>query len=281
MNSTTLRATFPRWLCAVTITTALAFLLLASPARAGVLSSADVLSRTGMSITQWGAAWWQWAFSNPDVLDDATGRFGALGDVGGPVFFAEGSGGGTLQQNYAIPGGQFVLLPVATYIWTIFDDGSGICADIVCAREIVNHNYIDGVTNLFALIDGTPVTDFASHLVRVDAGNPLIFQVDTGIPFVPGQYSGVVDAVQGGYWLMLEPLSAGLHQISFGGTAPNINGDTGELQPGTTDFKTELNTAVPAPTTYLLLCSGLAMLVVMRRSRRTCDVAPLHGAPTT
>ena len=64
---------------------------------ANVLPSDEVLRRTGKTIDEWGAAWWQWAFVTPGVLGDTTGQFGAQGDVGGPVFFAEGSGSGAVK----------------------------------------------------------------------------------------------------------------------------------------------------------------------------------------
>ena len=60
----------------------------ASPANGGVLSTTDVLAKTGQSIDAWGAAWWQNAFVHPELLGDTTGEFGYLGNVGGPVFFA-------------------------------------------------------------------------------------------------------------------------------------------------------------------------------------------------
>ena len=71
-----------------------------------VLSSDDVLERTGKTIDEWGAAWWQWAFVTPGVLGDTTGQFGPQGDVGGPVFFAEGSGGGAVTLEYEAPAGH-------------------------------------------------------------------------------------------------------------------------------------------------------------------------------
>src|SRR3954471_7289557 len=72
----------------------------ALPANAGVLSTTDVLAKTGQSIDAWGAAWWQNAFVHPDLLGDTTGEFGYLGNVGGPVFFAEGSGGDPVSLSY-------------------------------------------------------------------------------------------------------------------------------------------------------------------------------------
>ena len=239
---------------------------LASPARASILSTAEVLDRTGRSITDWGNEWWQRAFLGPDQL----------GDVGGPVFFAEGSSGGSVRFDYTIPGGQFVLLPVATYIWTFFDP----CADAMCAERIINTNFIDEITRPFARIDGVRVSraELASHVVRVDGG-AIPFQVDTGIPESgdPTQYDGIVDALQGGYWLMLAPLAPGRHRISFGATVPELDPDTGEpwTNPDTgettIDLRTRLRikaTPVPEPSTYLLLSLGLAVLAFTRRSRK-------------
>src|SRR5215469_3807038 len=99
---------------------ALILSLNALPTNAGVFSTTDVLAKTGQSIDAWGAAWWQNAFVHPDLLIDTTGEFGYLGNVGGPVFFAEGSGGGPVSLSYTVPNNQYILLPVATYIWTFF-----------------------------------------------------------------------------------------------------------------------------------------------------------------
>src|ERR1043165_8863063 len=71
-----------------------------------VLSAEQVLSETGQTIAQWGAEWWQWAFANPDVLFDTSGKFAYLGNVGGPVFFAEGSGGNAVHASFYVPSGQ-------------------------------------------------------------------------------------------------------------------------------------------------------------------------------
>ena len=182
----------------------------ALPANAGVLSTTDVLAKTGQSIDAWGAAWWQNAFVHPDLLGDTTGEFGYLGNVGGPVFFAEGSGGDPVSLSYTVPNNQYILLPVATYIWTFFDP----CASVGCARTIVN-SFVSGITDAFASIDGVPVADLTSHLVTVDTTTPFVFQVDAG-PIGPDGYGGILDAVQGGLWLMLDPLSSGMHTLTFG-----------------------------------------------------------------
>src|SRR4249920_2907368 len=70
-------------------------------ARAQVLSNDEIVAATGRSITEWGDAWWKWAFDHPEILGDTTGEFGYLGDVPGRVFFAEGSGGDPVKASVA------------------------------------------------------------------------------------------------------------------------------------------------------------------------------------
>lgn len=215
-------------------------------ARAGnqapqVLSAEQVLAETGKTIAEWGAAWWQWAFDNPDVLFDTHGKFAFLGDVGGPVFFAQGSGGVPVRANLNVPGGQYVLLPVATYLWTFFDP----CAEVRCARAIVNDNFLDGITGVSVEIDGQPVPDVSAHLVQVDDINPLVFKVDAG-PIQLDGYGGIMDAVQGGYWLMLAPLPPGQHRVTFFSTVPNLDPFTGEILEGSFDLDAKLN-LLPGP----------------------------------
>jgi hypothetical protein len=267
------RLTFP--LLCITLMSALA----TTPAmtQAAVLSNADVQAQTGRSIDEWAGAWWQWAFDQTflqghNVLDDPTGEFGPLGNVGGPVFFAEGSPGVPVNPSYDIPSGQFVLLPVATFLWTIFDFQDGTCADVSCTTHIINDNFIDGLTNLSATLDGLPFMDWASHVVRADAANPLVFDVYVG-DCGPGEnstdnYCGLQPAMQGGYWLMLEPLTLGPHLLSFSATSRNLDGFTGEIIDGSIELQADLHlNSVPEPATLWLM--GLALLVLpwVRRIR--------------
>lgn len=203
--------------------------------RVQVLSNDEITWATGRSITEWGNSWWQWAFEHPEIFGDTSGEFGYLGDVRGPVFFAEGSGGEPLETSVEVPRGEYVLLPVATYIWTFFDP----CAEIRCARRIVNDNFIKGIENVFVWIDGKPVGKLASHLVKVDRSNPQAFLVDAG-PIDQDGYGGILPALQGGYWLMLAPLPPGSHQVVFGATVPELDPFTGEPTGGTVELNSRL-----------------------------------------
>jgi hypothetical protein len=65
-------------LTASTLAFVLTLTLLVPAARASApfLSNDEVQGLTGKSIAQWGAEWWQWAFENPQVLADRTGKSG-------------------------------------------------------------------------------------------------------------------------------------------------------------------------------------------------------------
>jgi hypothetical protein len=206
-----------------------------APQRVRVLSNHEIAAVTGRNITQWGNAWWKWAFDNPDVLFDVSGEFSHLGDVRGRVFFAQGSGGDPVNASVDVPRGEYVLLPVATYVWTFFDP----CAEPRCARRIINENFLDGFAHVSVWIDGRPVRDLESHLVRVDRRNPAVFSVDAG-PIGPDGYGGILPALQGGYWLMLAPLPPGRHSVVFRAVVPDLDPFTGEPTGGTVELFTRL-----------------------------------------
>lgn len=206
----------------------LASALLASAANADhsdrlrELSSDEILTATGRSITEWGNSWWKWAFDHPEILSDTTGEFADLGDVRGPVFFAEGSGFDPFVGSADVPRGEYVLLPVATYLWTLFDP----CAQVRCARQLINENFIKGIKSVFVWLDGKPVGNWASHVVKVDR-NPPVFIVDAG-PIQDDGYGGPMSALQGGYWLMLDRLPEGKHSVVMRAKVPNLDPFTGE-----------------------------------------------------
>jgi hypothetical protein len=192
------------------------------PDRLRELSNQEIVAATGRSVTEWGNSWWQWAFKHPEILGDTSGEFADLGDVRGPVFFAEASGLDPFVGSADVPRGEYVLLPVATYIWTFFDP----CAEARCARRIVNENFIKGIKSVFVWLDGRPVGNWASHVVKVDR-NPNDFLVDAG-PIQEDGYGGILPALQGGYWLMLDRLPPGRHSVVMRAQVSSLDPLTGE-----------------------------------------------------
>lgn len=220
--------------------------LVAAPAHASgdddrspLLSSWEIEAATGLTLTDIGNQWWAFAFENPDFLSDTTGEFSALGDVPGPLFFAEGSGGDPVNLKANVPRGQLLVLPIATYIWTLFDP----CAEPRCARHIINDNFIAGVRDVYLKIDGERVENLDSQLVKVSRSNPATFLVDAG-PIQDDGYGGILPALQGGYWAVLRPLPAGRHVLEFNAKVPEIDGFTGERTGGKVNLKARITVTV-------------------------------------
>jgi hypothetical protein len=126
-------------------------------------------------------------------------------------------------------------VPVATYIWTFFDP----CAESRCARRIINDNFIKNVRSVLVWIDGKPVGNWSSHIVKVDRNNPQVFLVDAG-PIGEDGYGGILPALQGGYWLMLEPLPPGPHHVAIRARVAELDPITGELTGGTLTLDSQL-----------------------------------------
>jgi hypothetical protein len=69
------------------------------------------------------------------------------------------------------------------------------CAEVNCARRIINKNFIAGTTDVVVRIDGVAVPNIKSHLVGVDR-TPNAFLVDAG-PVDEDGYGGIMSALTG------------------------------------------------------------------------------------
>jgi hypothetical protein len=165
------------------------------------------------------------ADENP--LTDTTGEDCSQGDFG-DIFFLVGTLGGKVERECTITEGQDILIPIDNTICIKTDPADtresllAICTDIT-----------DQTKNLKLRIDGKYVRNLESYRVTnsefftIEAVENNIFQ-----PFglAPGSY----DAVADGYWVLIEGLSAGEHDITVVGKE---HGHTSAL--GKWDFKTQ------------------------------------------
>ena len=97
---------------------------------------------------------------------------------------------------------------------------------------------MDKATQLKARIDGVDVTDlntyrFQSPLFNLTLPENNIF----GLP------AGTTQAVADGFWILLEPLTAGNHDIQFGGGLVDVS------TTGTVNFATEAVYHITIPDT--------------------------------
>ena len=172
------------------------------------------------TIGEWTGDWWRKAIVAINFPFPIGGsQPGALGDLGGPVFFAVASPGpGATTYTYTIPREKFVLFPLYTYSW-MSQTSADPCSDLPCARALSN-GFVHATTALSVTIDGQPVHDLFRHF----EATPRLFYVPS-IP-VDGWWAGGDPTEAGlwfgftsGYWLMLKPMSPGEHVVRVSVTA--------------------------------------------------------------
>ena len=183
------------------------------PAVADALSKGPV---EGVSLGEWTARWWRWAFRQPvEPYLDPDGRFCGLGQAG-PVWFLAGTDGRFRpKRECEIPEGKHLLVPVINMVyWQRGPVGARPTCDDLQASVAVNNDHLRSAV---ALLDNRSVGDV--HVFRVKSDG--CFPMDPDDPESP---LGASD----GYWLMIKPLPRGLHTLVVGA---NYN-ETGEAYGG-------------------------------------------------
>lgn len=191
----------------------------------------------GASYAEWSARWWQWAYELPRTnhpLFDTVGTDAARGQID-PVWFIGGIFTpnyvpltGTAERTITIPSGIALFFPIVNSSW---DNEECVEPDTNFSftelREMAR-NVVENVQDLHCSIDGVEVLnapDLASGF-RFRAQAP---EFSTAIPAdnifvdlcgdapVPVVYDPVA---ADGIYMMIGPMPAGGHTVTFSGTFP-------------------------------------------------------------
>lgn len=171
-------------------------------------------SYRGLTYGEWGAAFWQWAFSLPAEADHPFFPGGdPLKGQSGPVVFLPGVFGGD-ERAIEIPAGTALFFPVINAECSFIepDPFHGEDEDEMraCAK-----GWMDEVSGLAVQIDGRAVKDVSAWRTE----SPL-FELGP-LPennLLLAEAGATSDAVDAGYYLLLVPLSVGEHTVHFQGT---------------------------------------------------------------
>jgi len=171
----------------------------------------------GMSYGEWSAAWWQCilTFTNEfSPYADTTGLYCNEGQ-GGPVFFLVGGPANPTTRRCTIPAGKALLVPLINVECSTVEPAPFYGANAQAARACAAL-WNDG-TNLKSLrmiIDGKHVTDLDDYRVQSPFYDFIVPPADNFLG-VNGVTSG--SSVSDGYWVMVKPLSPGVHVVHFEG----------------------------------------------------------------
>jgi hypothetical protein len=201
----------------------------------------------GFTYGDWGAKWWQWSYSIPSSINplfDETGERCSLAQ-NGTVWFLVGTQGGSVVRQCTVPQGMSLFFPLLNTVCTIAGGDANTPEELdECATGLMNQ-----VTSLDLEIDGIRIQDQELRKYRAQS---TVFTLN--LPMEDNMLGVNVDstpAVAEGYWIFLEPLPPGTHQIRFGGTAgdPTLTTGVNFVTEATYHITVSSNTTgVPPPT---------------------------------
>ena len=180
----------------------------------------------GRSYGEWGAKWWQWAYSIPaskHPILDQDGHSSHEGQ-GGPVWFLAATYGEGkhvhAQRNCAMPAGRAIFIPILNACFNNKQHGKEKTElDLL---EMAR-NDIDSAVVLEASVDGENIRNLhdyraESPLFSAHAPAETSRPAAGGLPALTGETKAVAD----GYWLLIEPLPVGPHTIHIHSKTPTF-----------------------------------------------------------
>jgi hypothetical protein len=167
----------------------------------------------GITYGQWTVRWWNWAFLSPSEFNPVVDHNGenAAVNQSGPVWFLAGTFGENRipERSCKIPFGKAILFPVINYEMNALEDPT-----LTNEAQLIDHvrTDIDDIITMEAIVDGMKVP---VHRIKSD---PTVFDLVLGENNCLGIPSATTKSVADGYWVFLEPLSRGMHEINFHGS---------------------------------------------------------------
>ena len=170
----------------------------------------------GSTYEDWTIKFWQWLLPIPEdksPMTDTTGeRCSENQNSSSPVFFLVFSGGGSAVRTCDVPAGKAILVPVNVVECSFAEMNVKTEEELRrCAEEDESSN-----PGLFLSVDGKQFKDLETYRVH-----SKVF--DTNFPEnnIFAAKPGPTRAVSDGYWIILEPLTPGKHDIHFKASLTN------------------------------------------------------------
>lgn len=168
----------------------------------------------GVSYGEWTAKWWQWLLSTPqpnNPLTDTTGK-NCGQNQNGPVWFIPGTEGGAATRTCTIPAGKAILFPIINAECS-FSERPTLKTESDLSQCAKSQN--NPTTNLQASVDGVNLQQLDKYRVT----SPL-FNLTFPAKNIFGSPVGTTQAVADGWYVFLQPLASGKHEVHFSGITP-------------------------------------------------------------
>lgn len=242
---------------------AIVLVLLSNFAVAAVIEPTAAID--GISQADHSARWWQWAISYPsgsNPIEDSTGEFAQLGDQGGVFYLAGAFSSTPVVRSATVESDQILFFPLTAVSSSIPFFGSNEAEIRADASDDIGV-----VSDLSVSLNGLAVAlpPSAGSLSDFRQLSPLFdftLPIDNVFGGPPGTYSSVSD----GFWVALEELTPGEHQLRFTSRSEGIGQYAGDIL--LQDITYNL-TVVPEPVGSRLQFTGVILgLIGIYRWRR-------------
>ncbi len=175
----------------------------------------------GKSYGQWAALWWKWALETPASINpvlDTSGANCAVNQHDHVWFLAGSFSGGTVSRSCSIPKGTSLFFPLANDFYAAFlTDPADQRTETFLRSQVT---CVEGAA-VSASVDGHPVSTPSRYLEK-SAVFGAVLPTDNvyGVTAADVPELTLSPAVDEGYYLFIEPLPPGQHQLKFSVT-PN------------------------------------------------------------
>jgi hypothetical protein len=168
----------------------------------------------GHNYSVWSAEWWKWWLSIPAADHPALGGDCRVGQTG-KVFYLSADYTGSSEVSCTVPTGKAVLFPVVNSECSSVE-APPFYGESPADRQTCASCWTDliDVSSLHATLDGRELTDLGAYRV---ISPDFTFLYPEGWIYGDPPGPGTGQSVSDGYWVLLAPLSAGEHTLSFGG----------------------------------------------------------------
>jgi len=178
----------------------------------------------GQSPEQLSASWWQWAMAAPqdrNPVRDRAGTHCAVGQRGEAWFLAGGFGSSKIRRTCTVPAGKRLFFPVINMVYWPAQEGTGYTCEQARRSAALNN---DNAIELFVELDGKSLPDPKRYRVTTAKCFDIYARARERAP-APDGFPSASD----GYWVLLDPLPPGKHELKFGGRYNRESGAYGRM----------------------------------------------------
>ncbi|HKI08036.1 MAG TPA: hypothetical protein VKA09_06545 [Nitrososphaeraceae archaeon] len=165
----------------------------------------------GLAFSEWCVRWLKWCLEQPiedNPAKDMTGK-NCCQNQSGPVWFLAGTFGGPVMRRCTIPTEKAIMFPILEKECSFAED-----KDITTEADLISRtkDLTSRISHLEASVDGVTLQNLSGYRVQTPVFD-LVFPKNN----IYSVHEGPTQATSNGFWILLEPLSAGEHMIYFKG----------------------------------------------------------------